>query len=204
MSMKYITAVDVRDHAFCPMKVYYVNVLHIYERTTEAMELGREIHDEKLLKHLIPTLKVVKVLRDVEITSRKLKLTGKIDYVFVTKFNEYIPADMKWSDPEYGVAQKQHRIQIAAYGLLIEDAYSVVVKRGFIHYLRAGRTVAVPITDSLKEEVKEAVKRIYEMIRSGEEPKIRVNMKKCENCNYKAYCKAEAERKTLKLKRTVL
>lgn len=192
MSMKYITAIDVRDYAFCPMKVYYVNVLHIYERTTEAMELGREIHDEKPLAHLIPKLKAVKVLRNVELVSDRLKVVGRVDYIFVTKFNEYIPADMKWSNPEYGIAQKQHRMQIATYSLLIEEAYKTVVKRAVMYYLRAGKTVIVPVTDSLKNQVREAIDKIYEMIENEAEPRVRISLKRCINCSYMSYCRSKS------------
>jgi CRISPR-associated exonuclease Cas4 len=197
--MKYITAVDVKDYTLCPRIVYYTNVLHIRERVTEAMELGREMHDEESLKHLIPMLKVVKVLRDIEITSRKLKLTGRIDYIFITKFNEYIPADMKWSDPEHGIARKHHRAQLAAYSLLIEEAYKTVVKRAVIHYTRAGKTVTVPVTASLKNQVVEAIMKIYEMIKSGREPEVRMNKSRCENCNYQVYCKSKMVGRILKL-----
>ncbi|MEM1546885.1 MAG: CRISPR-associated protein Cas4 [Candidatus Methanomethylicia archaeon] len=201
--MKYITAIDVRDYAFCPMKVYYVNVLHIHERTTEAMELGREIHDEKTLTHLIPKFKAVKILRNVELVSSKLRVMGRIDYILITKFNEYIPADMKWSEPEYGLAQKQHRMQMATYSLLIEESYKTIVKRAVIYYSRAGKTIIVPITDSLKSQVADAIDKIYRMIRSEEEPKVRISLKRCVNCNYMSYCKSRSVGKTLRFERII-
>ncbi|MEM2195367.1 MAG: hypothetical protein QW803_13025 [Candidatus Methanomethylicia archaeon] len=74
--MKYITVVDVKNYSLCPMIAYYNNVLHIYERVTETMELGKEIHDEGFLSHLIPKLKAVKVLRNIELTSGRLGLTN--------------------------------------------------------------------------------------------------------------------------------
>ncbi|MEM1547002.1 MAG: CRISPR-associated protein Cas4, partial [Candidatus Methanomethylicia archaeon] len=132
--MKYITVVDVKNYSLCPMIAYYNNVLHIYERVTETMELGKEIHDEGFLSHLIPKLKAVKVLRNIELTSGRLGLTGKVDYVFVTRFNEYVPADAKWSDPEFGGAQRHHKAQLAAYSILIEEVYRTVVKRAVIYY----------------------------------------------------------------------
>lgn len=168
------------------------------------MEFGREVHDEKLLKHLIPALKTVKVLRDAEITSGKLKLTGKVDYIFVTKFNEYIPADMKWSDPEHGAVRNHHKAQLVAYGLLIEEAYRTVVKRAVIHYIRAGKTITIPVTSSMKEQVMDTIENIYDMIRSGREPKVRIRGGRCESCNYQVYCKTGTARKTLKLREEVI
>lgn len=37
---------EVRDYAYCPRVVYFTKVLHLRERVTEAMEYGRERHEE--------------------------------------------------------------------------------------------------------------------------------------------------------------
>ena len=44
--VQFITVVDVRDYAYCPRVVYFTRVLHLRERVTEAMEYGRERHEE--------------------------------------------------------------------------------------------------------------------------------------------------------------
>ncbi|MGC9069030.1 MAG: CRISPR-associated protein Cas4 [Thermoprotei archaeon] len=188
MIIKYISPTDVKEYAFCPRLVYYKNVLHIYERMTEAMELGKEIHKEEPITHLIPLFKVMKILKDVELTSKQLKLTGKIDYILVTKFNEYIPVDMKYADLHHQNAQKHHKMQLVAYSLLIEEAYKTTVKRAVIYYGRARKTITILITDALKKQTKEIIKNIYQMLETNKEPVV-LYEPKCKSCNYLKYCK---------------
>ncbi len=188
MSTQYIAPTDIREYAFCPRLVYYKNLLHIYERTTEPMMLGREVHDEQQITHLIPLLKVTKVLKNVELVSKRLKVAGKVDYILVTKFNEYIPVDMKLSEPYHGTAQKHHKMQLTAYSLLIEEAYKTIVKRAIIYYLRARKTIIIPITDSLKAQAKEIIKNIYRILETNIEPKVPYIAAKCKSCNYLRYC----------------
>jgi CRISPR-associated exonuclease Cas4 len=188
MITQYISPTDVKEYAFCPRLIYYKNVLHIYERTTEPMELGKEIHEEEPIAHLVPLLKVKQILRKVELTSKQLKLTGKIDYILITKFNEYLPVDMKWADPHYQTAQKHHKMQLVAYSLLIEEAYKTTVKRAIIYYTRARKTIIIPITYTLKNQAKEIIKNIYQIIQTNKEPIVPYTPK-CKNCNYLKYCK---------------
>ncbi len=188
MNTKYISAIDITSYAYCPRLVYYKNLLHIYERTTEPMMLGKEVHDEQQITHLIPLLKVTKVLKNVELVSKRLKLSGKVDYILVTKFNEYIPVDMKWSELRHGTAQKHHKMQLTAYSLLIEEAYKTTVKRAVIYYSRARKTIIIPITDSLKAQTKEIIENIYRILETNLEPKVPYIAAKCKSCNYLRYC----------------
>jgi CRISPR-associated exonuclease Cas4 len=186
----FITVVDVRDYAYCPRVVYFTRVLHLRERVTEAMEYGREEHEEPPLAPLVPRLKPAKIIRGVELTSRRLRLTGKVDMIVVTKHGEYVPVEVKWSEPRAGRPRRQHRAQLAAYALLIEDEFSTTVKRAIIYYSRAGKLMEVALTDHDKRQVKEFVDRIYEVIRSEEVPEVRQDEKQCRDCGYRMYCKA--------------
>jgi len=187
---QFITVVDVRDYAYCPRVVYFTKVLHLRERVTEAMEYGRERHEEPPLAPLVPKLKPVKVMRDVELTSRKLMLTGKVDLIVVTKHGEYVPVEVKWSEPQAGGPKRQHRVQLTAYALLIEDAFETTVKRAIVYYSRAGKLLQVALTDHDKRQVKQIVKRIYEVIRGEELPEVKKDEEQCADCGYRPYCKA--------------
>jgi len=185
----YITAVEVKHYAYCPKIVYFTHVLHLEEPVTDAMKLGGEMHDEALITPLLRLLKVEKLLRGVELVSERLRLSGKVDYLAITKFGEYVPIEVKWAEPTpKGRPKKNHRLQLAAYALLIEENFKTVVKRFAIYYARAHRAIISPIDSSLKREAHRAIKNIHEIIVNEEEPKVRVPKSRCENCGYRRFC----------------
>ncbi|MCS7385417.1 MAG: CRISPR-associated protein Cas4 [archaeon GB-1867-005] len=192
----YITTVEVKNYALCPMIVYYTHVLHIYEPETEAMKIGREIHDKPPIAPIIPKLKATKILKEIQLESKTLKLRGKLDTIIITKHNEYIPIEVKWSDPTpAGKAQKHHKAQLTAYALLIEENYKTTVKRATIYYARAGKIITINITNTDKKQVKQIINKIHEMIATEKEPKIKPNPKTCTNCGYNQYCREKQQEK---------
>ncbi len=192
----YITVVDVRDYALCPKIIYFTKVIHLRERITEAMIFGREFHEEPPLAPIIPKLKPKQILKNLQLISHKLRLIGKADYIIITKHGEYIPVDVKWSDPEKGdKPQRHHKIQLTAYAMLIEENFKTTVKRALIYYSRAGKLIEFKISNHEKREVKSIINRIYEAIRSEEPPKVKPNPKKCMNCGYQKYCQPRSERR---------
>ncbi|RLF14408.1 MAG: CRISPR-associated protein Cas4 [Thermoprotei archaeon] len=186
---EYVTAVEVKHYAYCPRIVYFTHVLHLHERLTEAMEAGREAHDESMIAPLIPKLKASKVLKVPELASEGLRLKGKPDYIIVTKHGEYIPIEVKWAEPtKEGGVKRDHKLQLAAYALLIEDAFKVTVKRAAVHYTRANKLYIIPITPDLKREARNTIQDIHRIILSEEPPAPTRDLRKCENCGFKQYC----------------
>ena len=185
----YVTVMDVKNHALCPKMTYLTHVLHLRERVSEAMEYGREVHGEAPIAPLIPRLKPAKILRGLELKDRELKLSGKVDALIITKNNEYIPVEVKWSDPNpSGGAQRHHKAQMAAYALLINRAFNTTVKRAFIFYVRAGKIVELPITNRDICQVKKFLKQIWDIIKHEQEPSVKVAPFQCRNCGYRPYC----------------
>lgn len=183
----YISVLQIRDYAYCPRVVYFRNVLHIEERLTEAMLYGREKHEEFSLAPLIPKLKPVKIIENVELISHRLRIKGKVDIIIITRYNEYIPVEIKWSELEKGMARRQHKAQIIAYALLIEDNFNTTVKRGLIYYSRSKKFSNIIITESDKRLIKNYIVKIYEIYKERI-PKDSQNSTQCKDCGYNRYC----------------
>jgi len=184
----YITVVDVRDYAYCPNIVYFTKVLHIKERVTEAMEYGKEQHEKPSLAPIMPRLKPAKIMEAVELRSNKLKLVGKVDYVILTRHGEYIPVEVKWSDPEVrGGPKRHHKIQLAAYALLLEEHFKTTVKRALIYYSRAHRLIELPLSNADKREAKEILGKIRKLIKNESFPEVR-RKGYCDACGYRVLC----------------
>jgi len=185
----YITVVEVKHYAYCPRIVYFTHALHLDERVTEAMEEGSTQHDEATIAPLIAKLKALKVLKGVELASSKLKVRGRPDYIIVTRHHEYIPVEVKWAEPTpTGQVKHDHKLQLAAYAILIEENYNTVVKRAAIHYTRASKTLTIPITHDLKQQAIRTINEIHRVIGSEQPPPPLKDRDKCRNCGFKQYC----------------
>ena len=184
---EFLAPTDVKRFAYCPKIIYISRVLHLEERTTDYMEFGKEKHNKSIIAPLLASLKVKKVLENVEMESRGLKVRGKVDYVLITRFNEYVPAEIKWAEAFRSI-KRDHALQIATYALLIEENFNTVVKRGAVYYLRSKNIQISPISNDLKKEARSIIERISEIINNEVEPEVKVNKRRCMNCGFRNYC----------------
>jgi CRISPR-associated exonuclease Cas4 len=186
---EYITAADIKRYAWCPRIIYFTHVLHLEERVTEAMEEGKEEHDDAIIAPIVAQLKARKVIKGLNLVSDTLRLSGKPDFILDTKFGELVPVEVKVASLDTsGKAKKDHVMQLACYALLIEDNFKRVVKRCVVYYLRDKRVAYVALTNDLKLEAKKAIDKAYKIIEQEEMPKVRQPISKCKNCGYYRYC----------------
>ena len=184
---EFLAPTDVKRFAYCPRIIYISKVLHLEERTTDYMEFGKEKHDKSVIAPLLASLRVKKVFENVEMESRRLRVRGKVDYVLITKFNEYVPAEIKWAEAFKSI-KRDHALQIATYALLIEENFNTVVKRGAVYYLRSRNIHVLSISNDLKKEAKSIIERINEIIDNEVEPEVKVVKRRCMNCGFRNYC----------------
>ena len=117
----------------------------------------------------------------MRIKSDILELSGMIDKV--EKYKEgLVPVEMKTgSMPKEGV-WPGHRIQLAAYALLLEEKSGKEIKEGFVHYLDTNERRHIVMNPFLKDEVKELKNKVKELLSSTEHPEKTENEKKCLKC----------------------
>jgi len=185
----YITAVEVKRYAYCPRIVFITHVLHYEEPMSEAMEAGLEHHDESTIAPLIARLKASRILRSVELWSGELGIAGKPDYLIVTRMGEYVPVEVKWAVSENGRIRWDHKLQLSAYALLVDENFRTTVKRGYVYYLRDKRVVELKVDDSLKKMTRKVIESIHRMILEERDPGVTVRRARCLSCGYKAYCR---------------
>lgn len=188
---EYFTVVDVKHYAYCPMIVFFTHVLHLQERVTEAMIYGVESHDESVIAPIATSLKASKIIRGLELISDKLKLRGKLDYLVVTKYGELIPVEVKWAEPEGGAAKRDHKLQLASYALMVEEAFGKSVKRAVVYYTRARKLTYIPMDESLKKHVRYILASMERIASKEEVPRPMVKPSRCINCGFKHYCRPE-------------
>ncbi|MEM1560179.1 MAG: CRISPR-associated protein Cas4 [Ignisphaera sp.] len=190
---EYFTTVDVKHYAYCPMIVYFTHVLHLEERITESMIYGAESHDESIITPIAASLKASKIIRGLELVSDKLKVRGKLDYLVITKYGELIPVEVKWAEPERGVAKRDHKLQLATYALMLEETFGKPVKRVIAYYTRVGKLISIPLDESVKKQVKHILASMERIVSMEEQPKSAIKPSRCINCGFKSYCRPGRE-----------
>ncbi len=87
------------------------------------------IFGEELWQKLTP-----KIISELRIESEELRLKGIIDQIHVYD-NEYVPFELKTGRTPTDGVWPGHRIQIAAYSLLLQEKFNKEIKEGFVFYL---------------------------------------------------------------------
>ena len=133
-----------------------------------------------------------KIISELRIESESLKLKGIVDQVHVYS-DGYVPFELKTgSMPREGV-WPSHRIQIAAYSLLLQEKFSIPIKEGFVVYLDTRQKRHITINPFMKEEVKQLVNEVIALLEKKELPDFCNNENKCVKCGLKRTCYNEEE-----------
>jgi len=188
-----ITPTELLEYYFCPRFIYYMNVLKIpqYEDRRFKVQKGRNIHEKRMKEnpdYLWKKLQVQKRLGATQLSSERLGLNGIPDDIVILEDNSYAPVDFKWAVyPDY--VYPGHRIQIAAYAMLVEEIFQQPVYNGYIFYIRDGsKAVEVPITLTLKGKVLQAIKDILEIMNNEIIPDLHRRRTRCLDCTYRNIC----------------
>jgi CRISPR-associated protein Cas4 len=133
-----------------------------------------------------------KIISELRVDSDKLKLKGIIDQVHIYE-DEYVPFELKTGrTPQDGV-WPSHRIQLAAYSLLLQEHFNKPIKEGFIVYLDTKEKRHIAINPFMKEEVNKIVDEIITLLESKELPDFCNNENKCKKCGLRETCYNEEE-----------
>lgn len=143
-----------------------------------------KVYGEALWESLTPKLK-----SEYKIASQNLYLTGKIDQVQVFP-TMLLPVELKTGKAPKEGAWEDHKIQLAAYALLLEDSFKVPINSGIIRYVDDNQARSIEINPFLKDQVKELVKEVKAMLSSEKLPPLNKNENKCRSCSLKEICRS--------------
>ena len=159
------------------MEESVMRAANIYSFIEKNMVYGKELWEK-----LTP-----KIMSELRVESDELKLKGIIDQVHVYD-NDYVPFELKTGRmPQDGV-WPSHRIQIAAYSLLLQEKFNKQIKEGFVVYLDSKEKRHIAINPYMQEEVKQLLNEVIELLESKELPDFCDNENKCRKCGLKEKC----------------
>ncbi|MBN2454297.1 CRISPR-associated protein Cas4 [Candidatus Woesearchaeota archaeon] len=110
-----------------------------------------------------------KTISEYHVQSEALQLKGIIDKIEV-RDGKYIPFELKTgSAPREGV-WPGHKIQVACYAMLLQEAFKTPVNEGFVVYLNLREKRRVAMNPFLEEEVKLLISKVQALLESKELP----------------------------------
>ena len=157
----------------------------------ESKERGKYLWD-LIKEHRVYGAELLQKLPEAEpeykIYSEKYNLIGIIDKIeFID--NNPVPIEFKTGKMPYDGVWPGHKIQLAAYSLLIEEKYEKRVNEGYVHYLDYKEKRRVVFNPFMKQEVIELINKVNLLMDSKEPPEMPKNTNKCVSCKLKHICK---------------
>jgi CRISPR-associated exonuclease Cas4 len=183
------TVTDLKQWLYCPRIPFYHHVLPVRPVPTYKMQRGKDI---QAAVEALESRRGFRAYRlhegerrfGVWLHSAALGLSGKLDLLIVTPEACY-PVDVK--DTEGG-ARRNHRLQIAGYALLVEEAFARPAREGFIYLTPSKEVVRMSLTEADFEEVRAALAGMRRMVASEELPPPTTVRRRCEACEFRNYC----------------
>lgn len=179
---------DLKQWVYCPRVLYYQVCLPDVRPVTYKMQHGLEAgqaEEGREERRSLRTYGLGEGQREfnVPLASERLGLRGEADLVITTP-DEVIPVDYKFSS----IDGPHFKMQLAAYGLLLEDNRGCVVKRGFIYLIPERRAEPVPIDRRLRSRTLAALEAMRRMLDTEQMPAPADSPRKCVACEFRRFC----------------
>jgi len=176
--------------AYCPRLFYLEEVEELYTQDA-AVFAGRRLHAE------------IEKQEDEEweelfLESEELGLRGRVD-ALRTRNGQTIPYEHKRGrcyrdENNQPQAWESDRLQILAYACLLESALGITVKEGRIRYHADNVLVHVPLNDSGRAAVHNAIQQARSLRASTHRPPVTDNERLCVRCSLAPVCLPEEAR----------
>lgn len=122
--------------------------------------------------------------------SRRYRLTGKPDYIVRDENGTLIPIEVKPNRREQA-PRDSDRMQLAAYGLLVEETYGERPAFGLLKY--HDRLFEVEFDDDLRRKLVSLLAEMRAARRGGEVSRSHTDLARCRYCGYRDACDQRLE-----------
>jgi len=148
------------------------------------MRRGRERQARALRDalQLIP-LRGCRVERDLVLFSERLGLWGRLDGLLMCGDRAY-PLEVKFASPA-----RSHSVQLAAYGMLVEERVGRRVDEGYLYYPGGEGLMKVEWLRRMRGEVLRIVAELRRIVEEEILPPPTTNSAKCRVCEQYAFCR---------------
>ncbi len=175
---------DLKQWFYCPRIVYFQFVMPDLRPKTYAMEEGALKHAElRRSRRRWRGLPDGEYRWDVALRSESLHASGLVDLVIDTG-EELVPVDFKDSIK----ASAHFKMQLATYGIMLEEETEKPVNRGFVYLLPRRRAEEVGLTSRIKSKVRRAFGEMLESVLGERMPPPPKSQAQCVTCEFRRFC----------------
>jgi CRISPR-associated exonuclease Cas4 len=188
---------DLKQWVYCPRILYYSlclpDVRPITEHIKAGIDAGKGEEGREERRSLRPYgLKQGRRDFNVSLASDRLGLHGVADMVIwldetpgeTHRPGEVIPVDYKFSN----TPGEHFKLQLMAYGLLLEETAGVQAKHGFLYEIPLRKAIEVRFTPQLRRKLLTALTEMQSMLLSERMPEPTAQLGKCMNCEFRRFC----------------
>lgn len=186
---------DLKQWTYCPRVVYYRYCLPDIRPVTRGMQAGITSHSDESEREERRSLRAYGLTEgerafDVRMHSARLGMRGRLDLAIAVpdraaRHAEAIPVEYKDSERAAG---PHFKLQLAAYGLLLEETWGLPVRRGFIYHIPLRRAEAVSLTKALRQKVTRTVAALQAAVQGEQMPAPPTSRRQCVNCEFRRFC----------------
>ena len=181
---------DLKQWAYCPRVFYFQSCLPDVRPTTYKMHAGTEAGRSEIGREERRSLRAYGIAAgerefDVPLRSARLGLRGEVDMVItVAETGEMIPVDYKLAK----IAGAHFQLQVAVYGMLLEEMRGVTVRRGFLYEIPLRRAEEMKIDARARKQAQQAVEAMREIAEHETMPEPVKSRNKCVTCEFRRFC----------------
>lgn len=182
---------DIKQYFYCPRVVYFEYCQPVEKKVSYKMEEGNAA--QKALEILEKRRTLARYGLEngkrhfgINLVSDNLNLSGNLDLLVENK-KGYFPVEFKNAFAPAKIPFN-HKLQLTAYGMLVESNYDIIVSKGFLYYLLNEEVKTVRFTLDLRNLVLEAIKGTREIIEAGIFPEPPKYKNKCVDCEFLRHC----------------
>lgn len=186
---------DLKQYTVCPRIVFYRYCLPKVRPVTVLMEEGIRQHEDEDEREERRSLRIYGLSQGervphLALRSERLGLSGRVDLAIAVPERtspgaEAIVIEYKYSEQKAG---PHFKLQLAAYALLLEEAWGLPVKRGFLYSIPLRHAEAIPITAHLRNNVLKTVEHLRQCVTDEIMPAPPNSLARCVACEFRRFC----------------
>jgi CRISPR-associated exonuclease Cas4 len=185
-----VRVTDLKQFVYCPRVYFYQVCLPKIRPVTFKMEEGARAGQSEAGREERRSLRAYGIKEgarefDVPVRSKRLGVRGEIDMVVtVAETGEVIPVDYKMSK----IAGIHFQMQVAVYGMMLEEMRGIKVTRGFLYEIPLKRAEEVEIDMRMRLRAEKAFREMREILEQERMPPPVRNVAKCVTCEFRRFC----------------
>lgn len=162
----------------------YYSIKHYAIKSKQAMELLGK-NGFTIVDMFFP-----KCMYSYPLKDSRLEVNGLCDKIEIVD-GKYYPISIKYNSPPISGVWDQDAVDVGTCALLIEEEFKTEVFVGFVEYAKINERRPVVMDVNIRKSLFDIINEVKEIEYAKKVPSVKINEKKCGNCEYKNICLKE-------------